>query len=140
MTSITILNIKATYSKLTNYGKAENKGFTLLEVVIAITLIGTAMVMLLGAISNNINLAAKSKNDQVAALLAEKMMAEIELEEKLYKRQESGTFPDHKEFKWFLSVSPYNIPFLNTKVMIVRLLITWDNDNAEFEIFTAVAN
>lgn len=96
------------------------------------------MVMLLGAISSNINLAAKSKNDQIAALLAEKMMAEIELEQTLYKREESGTFPDHKEFKWFLSVSPYNIPFLNIKVMIVRLIITWDNDNGEFEVFTAV--
>lgn len=129
-----------TYNKPTSYRRSENKGFTLLEVVIAITLIGTAIVMLLGSVSNNINFVSKSKNDQTATLLAEQMMAEIELEETLYEREKSGTFPDHREFQWFLSVYPYRLPFLNTKIMMVRLLITWDNDNSSFEIFTAMPN
>ncbi len=129
-----------TCNELTSYGRSENKGFTLLEVVIAITLIGTAMVILLGSVSNNINFASKSKNNQTATLLAEQMMAEIELEEILYEREESGTFPNHGEFKWFVSVYPYELPFLNIKIMMVRLLITWDNDNSSFEIFTAMPN
>jgi len=129
-----------TYNKPTSYRRAENKGFTLLEVVIAITLIGTAVVMLLGSVSNNINFVSKSKNDQTAVLLAEQMMAEIELEETLYEREKRGTFPDHREFQWFLSIYPYRLPFLNTRIMMVRLLITWDNDNSSFEIFTAMPN
>ncbi len=128
------------HTRLINSTKqGKNKGFTLLEVVIAVALIGTAMVMLLGSVNNNINLASKSRDTQIAALLAQEMMSEIELEELLYEKVDSGVFLEHEGFKWYLSVSPYTLPLLSNKIMVVRLLITWDNEKESFEIFTATS-
>ena len=96
--------------------------------------------MLLGSVNRNLDLASKSKDAQIAALLAQKMVTEIELEGLPSVREESGTFEDHEGFEWSLSVAPYNLALIETNIRIVRLLITWDNGNEELEIFTAISN
>ena len=123
----------------TNYRHASNSGFTLLEVIIAVGIIGVALVMLLGSVNRNIDLASKSRDAQIAALLAQDMMTEIQLEDLPEVREESGIFPEHEGFEWFLSVAPYNLALIETNIRIVRLLIVWDEGNEEFEIFTAMS-
>lgn len=94
------------HTRLINSTKqGKNKGFTLLEVVIAVALIGTAMVMLLGSVNNNINLASKSRDTQIAALLAQEMMSEIELEELLYEKVDSGVL----EHEVLNGICPYRL-------------------------------
>ena len=116
-----------------------SRGFTLLEVIIAVAIIGVALVMLLGSVNRNLDLATKSKDAQTAALLAQEMMTEIQLEDLPSVREESGVFPEHEGFQWFLSVAPYNLALIETNIRIVRLLIVWDEGNEEFEVFSAVS-
>ena len=96
--------------------------------------------MLLGSVNRNLDVATKSRDAQIAVLLAQEMLAEIQLEGLPSVREESGTFPEHEGFEWFLSVVPYNLALIETNIRIVRLLIVWDQGNEEFEVFTAMSN
>ena len=95
--------------------------------------------MLLGSVNRNLDLVSKSRDAQVAALLAQEKMTEIQLEGLPSVREENGIFPEHEGFQWFLSVAPYNLSLIETNIRIVRLLIVWDEGNEEFEVFTAMS-
>ena len=97
-------------------------------------------MMLLGSVNRNLDIAAKSKDAQIAALIAQEMLSEIELEGLPSIREESGEVEEHEGYEWFLSVAPYNLGLIETNNRIVRLLITWDEGNEEFEIYTAISS
>jgi len=126
---------------LTGNEKAcKKKGFTLLEVVISVAIVGVSLMMLLSAVNRNIDIAGKSRDAQIAALLAQKMLTNIELEGFPQVREEEGEFQDNPGFNWFLSVLPYNLSLVETNIRIVRVLIVWNDGNDEFEVSTAISN
>ena len=115
-------------------------GFTLLEVVIAVAIVGVALMMLLSSVNRNLDIAAKSRDAQIAALLAQQMLTDIELEGFPDIREEAGEFINHPGFTWFVSVLPYNLSVVETNIRIVRVLIVWNEGNDEFEVSTAMSN
>lgn len=123
-----------------NEKACKKKGFTLLEVVISVAIIGVSLMMLLSAVNRNIDIAGKSRDAQIAALLAQQMLTNIELEGFPQVREEEGEFQDNPGFNWFLSVLPYNLSLLETNIRIVRVLIVWNDGNDEFEVSTAISN
>jgi len=126
---------------LTGNEKAcKKKGFTLLEVVISVAIVGVSLMMLLSAVNRNIDIAGKSRDAQIAALLAQQMLTNIELEGFPQVREEEGEFQDNPGFNWFLSVLPYNLSLIETNIRIVRVLIVWNDGNDEFEVSTAISN
>ena len=56
-------------------GKTKNisgqKGFTLLEVIIAVAIMGASLAILLGAVNRNLVMASQSKNQSIAYALAQ---------------------------------------------------------------------
>ena len=118
----------------------KEKGFTLLEVVIAVAIIGVALMMLLSAVNRNLDVAGKSRDAQIAALLAQQMLSEIEMEGFPNIREEEGKFEDYPGFEWFLTVLPYNLSMVETNIRIVNVLIVWNEGNDEFEVSTAISN
>jgi type II secretion system protein I len=126
---------------LTGNEKAcKKKGFTLLEVVISVAIVGVSLMILLSAVNRNIDIAGKSRDAQIAALLAQQMLTNIELEGFPQVREEEGEFQDNPGFNWFLSVLPYNLSLVETNIRIVRVLIVWNDGNDEFEVSTAISN
>ena len=123
-----------------NEKACKKKGFTLLEVVISVAIVGVSLMMLLSAVNRNIDIAGKSRDAQIAALLAQKMLTNIELEGFPQVREEEGEFQDNPGFNWFLSVLPYNLSLVETNIRIVRVLIVWNDGNDEFEVSTAISN
>ena len=123
-----------------NEKACKKKGFTLLEVVISVAIIGVSLMMLLSAVNRNIDIAGKSRDAQIAALLAQQMLTNIELEGFPQVREEEGEFQDNPGFNWFLSVLPYNLSLVETDIRIVRILIVWNDGNDEFEVSTAISN
>ena len=57
-----------------NEKACKKKGFTLLEVVISVAIVGVSLMMLLSAVNRNIDIAGKSRDAQIAALLAQQML------------------------------------------------------------------
>ena len=85
-------------------GAPASRGFTLLEVLIAIALLGLAIVPLLGTFSQSLRMAESSKRLTQATLIAREMMTLMELE----------PFPELEE-----------------TVREVRLQILWDEGTVE---------
>jgi len=86
-------------------------GFTLLEVMIALTIIAIVLVAVFGSQSQSLSLAHDAKFNTTAALLAQRKMAEVEMEDSLDVRSTSGDFgEDFPEYQWELSVSELSIP------------------------------
>jgi general secretion pathway protein I len=120
--------------------KISNSGFTLLEVLIAVVILGSTLAVLLSSVNRNLILASDSKNLSIARMLAQNKMSEIELEGYPDLKEEEGEFKEYPEFKWYLSVTPLKISSLDTDIRVVRLLITWDNENKDFEITLAMSD
>lgn len=118
-------------------GKA---GFTLLEVIIAVAIIGSSLAILLGAVNKNLILASQSKNITIASFLAQRKMGEIEVEGFPEIGNQEGSFEEHPEFRWYLSVQPYNIEQLGTEIRIVILTVSWDEGQREFTVATAISD
>ena len=121
------------------HGKS-NKGFTLLEVLVAVAILGGGLTVLLGAVNRNLIMASQSKNLSIAGLLAQRKLAEVELEGYPDIRQEQGQFEDAPEFNWFLSVVPYQLPNLDTEIRIVTVQVTWDDGKKDFQVSMALSD
>ena len=120
--------------------QTRNAGFTLLEVIIAVAIIGSSLAILLGAVNKNLLLASQSKNLSIASFLAQRKLGEIEIEGFPDVGDQNGIFEERPEFKWYLSVQPYNIEQLGTEIRIVILTVAWDEGNREFTVATAISN
>lgn len=116
------------------------EGFTLLEVLIAVVILGSSLAVLLGSVNHNLVLVSDSKNLSIAKMLAQNKMAEIELQGYPDLKEEEGEFKDYPGFKWYLSVTPLNISALETDIRVVNMRITWDNENKNFEITLAMSD
>lgn len=115
-------------------------GFTLLEVIIAVAIIGSSLAILLGAVNKNLILASQSKNLSIASFLAQQKLGEIEIEGFPEVGAEEGAFEESPEFRWYMRVLPYNIEQLGTEIRIVILTITWNDGNNEFTVSTAISD
>ena len=112
--------------------RKENRGFTLLEVMVAIALIAIALTAVLGSQSQSVSLAGEARFNTTATLLAQSKMAEIELQGPGDLTADSGDFDeDFPGYTWNLSVSnvmydrPENV---SDHLKQVDLTISWGED------------
>lgn len=112
--------------------RKENRGFTLLEVMVAIALIAIALTAVLGSQSQSVSLAGEARFNTTATLLAQSKMAEIELQDPRDLTADSGDFDeDFPGYTWNLSVS--NVMFdrpenVSDHLKQVDLTISWGED------------
>jgi general secretion pathway protein I len=82
-----------------------NPGFTLLEVMVAMSIIAIALTALLASQSQSISIAGEAKFSTTAALLAQSKMAEIETKTKDELMYDSGDFgDDFPDYSWEMEV------------------------------------
>jgi general secretion pathway protein I len=80
---------------------ASRKGFTLLEVMIAMAILATVLVTVFHSQSQSIAMANESRMMTTLALLAQSRMAEMEGQQDLSTGQTSGTFgEDYPNYTW----------------------------------------
>ena len=83
--------------------KAE--GFTLMEVMIAITILAIALVSIFQLQSQSISMSTDSRFMTTAALLAQSKMVEIETASTLSNKNDDGDFgPDYSQYTWHLEI------------------------------------
>ena len=119
---------------------SSQKGFTLLEVIIAVAIMGAALAILLGSVNRNLMQASLSKNQSIAQTLAQQKMSEIELDGYPQVGEEQGPFEEFAGFYWFVRVLPYDIEQLGTEIRIVIVDVTWDEGKKVYQVTTAIAN
>jgi general secretion pathway protein I len=91
-----------------------NRGFTLLEVMIAVSIIAIALTTLLGSQSQSVSFANSAKFETMAALLAQSKMSEITIQAADSISSDSGDFgDDYPGYGWESTVSNVSIEGLD---------------------------
>lgn len=104
--------------------RQSNAGFSMLEILIAVAILSTGFVTLLGAQSSSFLSSERAERLTTATFLARQRMVEIEIE--LEKDLEKGKFPRQDvekkgvfdepfdDFRWKYTVSKVEIPVVDT--------------------------
>lgn len=84
-------------------------GFTLIEVLLAVALLTTALVLTMQGFSTCLRAAKLSERYTIATLLAQRKIADLEMVESLEATQEEGDFADEEgnpypEYRWSTEV------------------------------------
>ena len=84
------------------------RGFSLLEILVAFTLLALAMGILMQIFSRGVNGAGLADKYAKATMMAESKLAAVGVENVLRVGETKGNFDD--DFQWRLSVAPYVEP------------------------------
>lgn len=104
-------------------GPGGRRGFTLIEVLIALSIVAYALVGLIGLVNRNLTVVGRDQDLTRATLLARKFIAEMEVVEKFPELgYSSGEFPEYPGFYWEREVEELFIP----EVRQVRVRIVFD--------------
>jgi general secretion pathway protein I len=104
------------------------KGFTLLEVMIALAIMAGVILTVITSFNYHLSLAATDREQTVAVLLARS-----KLEDPDFKKlgQKSGNFsPDWPEIGWEAETTPVEIP----GVQRLTLTVNWDNSRKKLAL------
>ena len=84
---------------------SSNKAFTLLEILLAVSILGVAMTVIMQQFSAGLRIARTSHTYTTATIYARQKLEEIQVEEEMKEREESGDFEDG--YQWRVSITPY---------------------------------
>ena len=120
-----------------------DRGFTLLEVMIAVALIAIALVTLLGSQSQSVFFANSAKFETMAALLAQSKMSEITIQAADLLSSDSGDFgEDYPGYAWEATVSDVSIEGLDAisdYLKQIDLAVTWGALSYNLRLYHYVA-
>lgn len=84
----------------------KEKGFTLMEIMVAMAILAIALVSIFQLQSQSISMATDSRFMTTAALLAQSKMADVETRSPLLNQREQGDFgADYPDYTWHLVIS-----------------------------------
>ncbi|WFC42642.1 prepilin-type N-terminal cleavage/methylation domain-containing protein [Pseudoxanthomonas sp. SE1] len=112
--------------------RRQQRGFTLLEVIVAFALLALALTLLLGALSGASRQVRMSADSSRATLHAQSLLAQLGTGEVLQPGRQDGSF-DGDRYRWQLEVSPFADPLAARaqrdagapQLLDVRLLVRW---------------
>jgi type II secretion system protein I len=111
-----------------------DNGFTLLEVMVALSLIATAFVTLLGTHAMSLNLAQKHKEQMVVSMMARQKMEEVLSLPFDSLEDDSGDFgPAYAEYRWELDSEDTDTDNLKRVTIVIMA------PDGRFELETLVA-
>lgn len=120
-----------------------DRGFTLLEVMIAVALIAIALVTLLGSQSQSVFFANSAKFETMASLLAQSKMSEITIQAADSLSSDSGDFgEDYPGYAWEATVSDVSIEGLDAisdYLKQIDLAVTWGALSYNLRLYHYVA-
>ena len=99
--------------------KPNNDGFSLLEVIVALAIMAMGFVTVLQLFSGSIRSVSLSEQYLKGTTLAHSKLGELEVNNYSVTEIE-GTFPDEKNYRWQLQISPHTSP-LNSKENNIQL-------------------
>ena len=99
--------------------KPNNDGFSLLEVIVALAIMAMGFVTVLQLFSGSIRSVSLSEQYLKGTTLAHSKLGELEVNNYRVTEYE-GIFPDEKNYRWQLQISPHTSP-LNSKENNIQL-------------------
>ncbi len=109
-------------ARTTDPGSRRDRGFTFLELLIAVAILGTAFTVLLSAHATAIRQEGRARSLMRATLLARQVLTETEIAHELPVGTQEGEFGDGFEgFAWKRRVEDTEFPRLRQ----VTIQVTW---------------
>ena len=113
----------------------KQQGFSLLEILIAFSILALSLGILLKIFSAGVNTAVVAEDYTAAVQIAESLMAKTGVETPLQANQASGM--ENEKYHWLVEVSPFEFnpenvdPTALTAVLFkVKVTVSWGDDNA----------
>jgi general secretion pathway protein I len=114
----------------------KQKGFSLLEILIAFSILALSLGILLKIFSAGVNTAVVAEHYTAAIQIAESIMAKTGVETPLQADQASGL--KNEKYHWLVEVSPFvfNPENADTTAMTavlfkVKVIVSWSDDNTK---------
>lgn len=113
--------------------RRQDAGFTLLEVMVAMSILAIALVAVFQMQSQSISMSTEARFLTTASLLAQNRMADIEAPAQLDNRTQKGDFaPDYPDYGWSLIVTDTEIPRL--KRVEVTVFNRWFEKGGTYQL------
>jgi general secretion pathway protein I len=113
----------------------KQQGFSLLEILIAFSILALSLGILLKIFSAGVNTAVVAEDYTAAVQIAESLMAKTGVETPLQPGQDSGL--ENEKYHWLVEVSPFSFNPENndatamTAVLFkIKVVVSWGEDNA----------
>jgi len=117
-------------SQQTAHGR---RGFTLLEVLLAVAILTTGLVIVFQGFSTGLRAASFAQKETTAALLAQTLITEIEMEEGVTLGTEEGEFEeDFAGYRWRTDVTESDEAV--SGLYEVRIAVLWIDAGREREL------
>jgi general secretion pathway protein I len=111
---------------------SDSKGFSLLEVIIALAIMSGGFLTVLQLYSMSIRTLRLSEQNFKAVMLAQSKMAELELVNFNIEEKE-GTFNYDKDYQWKVEISPHESPLNsdadNLQLIFIKVIVFWGEEN-----------
>ncbi|MCI5124305.1 MAG: type II secretion system protein [Candidatus Electrothrix sp. AR5] len=128
------------FSQKKSRKKLSQKGFTLLEVMVAVAIIGMSFVSLLGSQSQSISIAGISRFETTAAMLAREKLTDLQLTGFEQAGNSAGQFEDEfTDYSWQAEVkelSEDETGIADTDGMLKLVTLEVSRGEDENQIFT----
>lgn len=85
------------------------RGFTLLEVILAVVILASALGLLLGMLSRGMHQVTQSASESEATMYAQSLLDQVGTLEMLEPETRDGEFADGR-YRWHLQIAPTNDP------------------------------
>jgi general secretion pathway protein I len=124
----------------------KQRGFSLLEILIAFSILALSLGILLKIFSSGINTAGVAEEYSAAVQIAESLMAQAGVETLLQPGESSGT--KNEKYNWRVIISPFqftaenlDMTTLTAELFKVKVTVNWGdeksgNEGRELELIT----
>ena len=114
----------------------KQEGFSLLEILIAFSILALSLGILLKIFSAGVNTAMVAEDYTAAVQIAESLMAKTGVETPLQAGQDSGL--ENEKYHWLVDVRPFTFnpenvdnSAINAVLFKVKVIVSWGDDNAD---------
>ncbi len=111
------------------------KGFTLLEVMVALAIMASVILTVLGAVNFQLGIIANERDNTTFILLARSKMDELLFEQENAVQKGEGTLaPAHPELTWQDELFPVDVVILGYPVKFKKLVVRVRRDSDKREV------
>ena len=96
------------------------KGFTLLEVVVALAIMASVVLTVLGSVNYHLDKISAERDNTTLTLLARNRLVELEQQAGLQQKSEGTFAPAHADIIWRAELFPAKLPGLQKLVVTVQ--------------------